>query len=378
MKLGLALVFAWLGVGPTVLADMPVEDVGAHHHSQELIQFGARTEEHFGMHRFRRQDALSPELSGKPVLLLLPSTGASFKQYFYPTRTGELPSLAESLADQGYWIYGFSPPTTDLPAGYCAQRDCEFARGWGLGLYRNMVSRLREEITHAHPNVPVVIGGLSMGAILTWAVLDAKPEDYAGAIIWEGANYLRSPALRAANQVLCQTHRTRLAAGTTLDAVLLPRLKTTQLSHPRLFSALFSSFNPFVAGIPWFKMAEGDLFSGTLTHADPDRTRHMIQNANDVESVRLMADVTCALAGERTYTSGLSNWKGPILAIGSEHGYGRLLADQISLTDSKSVEWVFHQGMGHADAFLSPQRRDLLELPLLNWLKVFHATPRPN
>jgi len=87
-----------------------------------------------------------------------------------------------------------------------------------------------------------------------------------------------------------------------------------------------------------------------------------------------LRDLYASLAGDRTFTNKLNNYKAPLYVIGTGHGVGKYMKDNIKLFGSSSITWNYIANFGHIDHYASPYHRQILEYPVLLWLnKVFSS-----
>jgi hypothetical protein len=90
---------------------------------------------------------------------------------------------------------------------------------------------------------------------------------------------------------------------------------------------------------------------------------------NNVESLPFNRDLSCSIAGDRTYTSNLRNFRAPILAIEAGQGFGRYMQDTIDLTSSMRVRIERDVAFGHLDAYLTSDYKTYTENRILDWLQ---------
>jgi hypothetical protein len=95
---------------------------------------------------------------------------------------------------------------------------------------------------------------------------------------------------------------------------------------------------------------------------------NFIMAFNNVESLPLIRDFQCSLAGDRTYTGNLHNFHGPILVIEGGQGFGPYMQDTIGLMSSREVRIEVDQAFGHLDAYLTADYQTYTVRRLLDWL----------
>ena len=59
----------------------------------------------------------------------------------------------------------------------------------------------------------------------------------------------------------------------------------------------------------------------------------------------------------------------PVYAIGSGHGFGAWMGDNLDLLGSADVTWSYQPDFAHGDGFATPDHRRLVEQPLAEWLR---------
>jgi hypothetical protein len=115
-----------------------------------------------------------------------------------------------------------------------------------------------------------------------------------------------------------------------------------------------------------------------LTHyqyASFARVYPFIVAADNIVSFPLLRDLQCAFSGERTYTSELHKYKGPVFAIKGGLGFGPYMNDTIKLMQSRNVRVQDTPQFGHLDHLLVPNHADYVERPIVEWLnEVVFAT----
>jgi len=351
--------------------------------TEETVQVGADPLARFTLHRMRRSQT---DESG--ALLLMPGGGSNFAFYTADENGDELHSFAAYFALRGIDVWGYSPRTRGLAAGACSGAvDCSGMRDWGLqsvvddGLY------IRERIRRVHGEDRPVVGGISLGAMSTLALLNAAPEAWAGAVVWEGMLYSRNPVVRDANQTVCDDLETQIAGGALWDDTTYPGVRFLYdlatadpdgLTPVPGFPPGFTNRQAYLAAlttpqpappsyVPGYTLAVGDLTGFRI--ASEARLAMLVLQLNQYEALALVRDYTCALAGERTFTRRLPRFKAPVYVIGSGHAFGAWMGDNVALLGSTDVTRRYNPAFGHGDLFAHPDHVRLLEQPLYRWLK---------
>lgn len=141
---------------------------------QTVVQAGTNALDRFTLHRVVKLDKHQKPLKArllKGAFMLLPGGGSNFDIYMLGP-DGE--SLATFLALKGMDVYGYSPRSRGVAAGYCDNHDCSAMANWGIATYLEDIEYVRKQVARVHVRRPVV-GGLSLGAILTIAVVMINP-----------------------------------------------------------------------------------------------------------------------------------------------------------------------------------------------------------
>lgn len=379
--LAVALPAAATSFYQTVSVDQ--QRVGALLVREEVIQEGSNPINRFTLHRVVKA-------AGHPrgAVLLLPGGGSNFA-LFASDPSGRIDrSPVGLLAEEGFDVWGYSPRTRGIPAGACAASlDCSPMAGWGIAQVVADATYIRGRIRALYGSEKPVIGGWSLGAMTTLATLDAHPHDYAGAILWEGMLYSEDPDVLAANAVVCASLEARIAAGEVADETLYPPIRglydlavaapdapspvpglppglTNRQAYLFLLTLPQPSPPAFVDG---YTLVRGS--SAGFTFAAEERIAGLVLQLNQYEPVALIRDYTCALAGERTFTSHLGRFRGPVHAIGGGHGFGPHMGDNLALLGSTRFDRNFVAAFAHADHYASPHYRRILIDPLVSWLR---------
>ncbi|HEV2846745.1 MAG TPA: hypothetical protein VG477_17960, partial [Thermoanaerobaculia bacterium] len=296
--------------------------------TEETVQAGADPAARFTLHRMTK-----PQAASRGALLIMPGGASNFAFYSTDEDGKELQSFAAYLALRGVDVWGYSPRTRGLAPGACSGAvDCSGMRDWGMqpvvddGLY------IRERIRQVYGADRPVIAGLSLGAMSTLALMNAAPDDWAGAVVWEGMLYSANPVVLAANRVACDEVEARIAGGEIWDDAnypvirLLYALATADpdrltplpgfppgFTNRQVFLALLATPQPAPPGyVPGYTLVVGSLEG--FTYSSEARLGILIEQLNHYEPLALIRDYTCALAGERIFTGNLESFDEPVYA----------------------------------------------------------------
>jgi hypothetical protein len=331
----------------------------------------------------------------REALLLLPPLGVNHGFY---EQTDALDAVASSFAGffaaRRYDVWQYVTRMEGIPAGTCEAGlvDCSAFAGWDLQSMVDDVAFVRDLVEAANPGAAVTTGGASLGSILGFAVLNADPGRYAGAFLYEGMLFTPDAAVRALNQGYCAQGQALIAAGIFFEGAgsnvikMLARqadlapggLTPIPLFPPFLTNrqALVGFFvapppGPVTQPVPGYFFMAGDPVAGEFEFASIDRAITNVLRFVDYTPVPLVRDVSCALAGlDPTHVANLGAFGGRVLGIGGGGGFGPYMPDNLALlTGAADVEFQFEPAFGHIDHFMTPDHRDFLERPILDWLR---------
>ena len=370
------------------IVDVSFARTGALIRTDVIVQDGSNKLNRFGMHRLDRADRVS-----RGSILLLPSLFSSFSEYTWSDDGDPMHSLASELAQEDYEVWGFSPRTTYAPAADCASHavDCSAIAGWGIATYTRDIGFIREAIAVLHPGRKPVVGGLSLGAMLTIAAINDAPHGYSAAIVWEGMLYTANADMRAGNATLCQQSKDAMAAGDIFDAnnpAFLKSVVTLDATAPNDPSP-FPFFPPgttnhtaelFVFSAPGpvapayvptgFWPVQANFPANQFAFATDVRVAKQTLAGPDLEANAVLRDMRCSLAGDRSFTSHLGQSHLPLLVFeAGTGGFGAFMQDNIALFESSDVETHVNTAYAHADHYVSADHQAQLEAPLFAWLK---------
>ncbi len=352
------------------------------------VQVGANSLNRFQMSRVVKN---VPPQALRGVILLLPAIGNGFGNYEVGEDNDYNNSFVAFFAQRNFDVWGYSQRTQGIPAGACesGSLDCSAMADWGLQTIVNDVAFIRQQIGQMSPGHAPVVGGLSLGAIAAVAVINAAPQDYAGALLLEGALYTTDPEVRAINQNFCNQLDGLLAQGVYYDGQAFPGFKlVVQLATvaPNAPSPLpgfppgFTNHQAWVAALstpqltptsprPGFFLAAGHAQSDQLFFVNDALIRANASQFVDYFALRAVRDLNCGLAGDRTFTNNLQNFTGAVFAIAAGHGFGNSVNDTVALMTSASVTIKSAPPAGHVDPYFAVQHRQFVEQPILKWLE---------
>lgn len=352
--------------------------------TEETVQAGDDPRARFTLHRVFKGSA-----AHRGGLLLMPPGGSNFDFYASGEDGRELRSFAAYFALRGFEVWGYSPRTRGLALGACPGAGCPGMRDWGLQAFVEDGLYIRERMRQVLGEEGPVVGGFSLGAMAALALIDASPDDWAGALLWEGMLYSADPEVQAANRIVCDSLKAQLAAGALWDDFTYPFVRLLHelavddpdgptflpdfppgTTHRQAYIAALSTPAPAPPGyVPGYTLVVGSAQEERFFYASEERLGLYFLGVNDYDPLALVRDYTCALAGERTFTGNLAGFTAPVLALGAGHGFGPWMGDNLGLLSSTDLTWTVDPELGHLDAFASPDHRQRLEKPIFDWLE---------
>lgn len=355
------------------------------------IQVGADPLDQFKMIRLRKN---VPAQSLNSSILFLPPAGFTFTFYEQRDPDGAIgSSIAEFFALRNYDVYGYSPRMDGVPAGACeaGALDCSAMASWGVQSMVEDATFIREQIEALHPGSAVFVGGFSQGALLTIAVANAHPDDYAGIFPWDGFMYSNDPGVVAYSESNCTALEAALDVGIYFDGVTFNfiqqlgkvaaqapaagtpvRLLPPVLSNHQALVAVLSTTTPgpLSMPVPGYILANGSLAEDRLFFAAETRLFESANRLYDYFPLAALRDWHCSIAGlDDRFVANLGSFDAPVLAIGAGHGWGAYMEDQLGLLGSTDVSFLFQPDFGHVDHFWSEDHRSYIERPILRWLE---------
>lgn len=246
---------------------------------------------------------------------------------------------------------------------------------------RHLEKQLKESLS-------IVLGGLSMGSIASQAILNAHPNDYAGAILIEGTIHDTDATVRAINTNFCASFEALLAAGVYYDGQSGPAVKLlNQLSQiapnaPTMFPGFppgITNHQAFVLALsapplsplaprPGYYNLAGSFVEDRFFYANEQLVHDNVSVFVDYTTIRSLRDLNCGLAGETTFTTNLGSFTGPVIMFAGGHGFGTAMLDTSQLMSAADVTVNFREEYGHVDYMFATNHLQELEHPIWNWL----------
>jgi pimeloyl-ACP methyl ester carboxylesterase len=351
------------------------------------VQVGANPLDRFLITRVTKG---APAPATRGTLLLLPPLGSGFQNYETGDGGDYKKSFAGFFALRNFDVWGYSQRVQGLAAGTCESNaaDCSAMAGWGLQAIVDDVAFVRQQIELAHPGRKPVVGGLSLGSIAALATINAHPADYAGAILIDGTIYDTDPAVRAANANFCSVFEDQLANGVFYDGQNTPGFKLLNhlaevdpegLTPFPGFPPGFTNHRAWVAAMsapplspttprPGYVFLAGSVAEDRFFFADESLVHANIRGFVDYVATRTIRDLSCGLAGERTFNDNLHQFEGPVLMFAGGLGFGPGMTDTAALLSSASVTLDLKPEYGHVDHVFSTKHLQEVEHPVLGWL----------
>lgn len=350
------------------------------------VQVGDEPVNHFQMHRLRKT---IPTNGLRGALLLVPPLSNPFAFYEADEQGVYDRSFAAFYAHKNWEVWGYSFRGFQLRSGQCESGvvDCSPMADWGLEAIVDDVLWIRDRMGETLPGVAPVLGGYSMGAVSTLAILDEEPTGWAGAALLEGSLFIEDPAIRALNGPFCAQLEGALAAGVVFDGMTLPFVRLVNelaavapdapspllgfegLTNHQVLVLVLAVPNPGPASpTPEFIRCAGSVEADTLFFCDDDRTTTHGTLFYDYTDLRSLRDISCSIAGDRTYTDELDAFVEPVYLLTVELGFGPFADDTAGLFAAAPVTRNDLPAFGHAGFWFTLRHRQVLESDLLGWL----------
>jgi pimeloyl-ACP methyl ester carboxylesterase len=353
----------------------------------EIVQAGPNPIDRFEVVHVRHPDP--SERRGS--ILLAPGLGTGFQLYEVSDTPYYRDSFAGFLATRGFDVWGVSQRVQGLAAGTCESgaADCSVMADWGLAQLAADAEYVRGRIVAENGGERPVIGGQSMGAMISFAAINATPEAYRAAIVLEGGLYSEDSVYQGMAVAGCQFSKGLIDAGVYYDGQMIGFFKLVNmladvdpggpspipgfegLTNQQVWVMVLSvpATGP-TSPTPNYVFDTGDWMSGTLTYANPDLLHDMFYGFVDYLTWATLRDGNCSVAGldGGQFISNLAAFDGPVFAIGNGGGFDTMVADTLSLMPDADVTLFTYPDYGHMDHMFATNHFEILEQPLLQWL----------
>jgi len=356
--------------------------------SVTTVQVGNNPLNRFLMTRVRKN---VPNEDLKGTILLLPPLGSGFQNYEVGDDGDYNNSFAGFFVKRDYDVWGYSQRVQGLTAGSCESNaiDCSVMADWGMQTIVEDVAFVRQQIEAVHPGKKPFVGGLSLGSIAGIATINAHPSDYAGAILIEGTLYDENTQVRSINTGFCAAFDDLLAHGVVYDAQgiqgfkLISQLAAVDPAGPTPlpgFPPGFTNHRAFVAAMsapplspttprPGYQFLAGSVAEDRFFFVNEPLIHASISVFVDYVANRTIRDVSCGLAGERTFSNNLQSFNGSVIVFAGGTGFGTSMIDTANLMTSAKVTVNFRSEYGHVDYVFSYNHLHEVEHAVLKWLE---------
>ena len=352
------------------------------------VQEGNNSLDHFEMTKVAKQTS---NQAVRAVMLLLPPLGSGFQNYEVGENGDYNNSFVAFFARRNIVVYGYSQRVQGIPAGSCESGaiDCSPMQQWGIQTAVDDAKYIRDQIAVEYPGVDVIVGGLSFGSVLSLALLNAHPNDYAGAILIEGTLHDTNPAVQAINANFCAMFTGMLAGGIYYDGQsgpgikLLSQLAQSAPNQPSLapgFPPGLTNHQVFVLALsepvvtplsprPGYFNVAGSFVEDRFFYANESLVHGSLAGFVNYATILSLRDLNCGLAGETTFNGNLANFSGPVMMFAAGHGFGTAMQDTAALLTSATVTMKSNPNYGHVDYMFSEDHIQELEHPIMKWIK---------
>lgn len=352
------------------------------------VQVGSNPLNRFLMTRVRKN---IPNDDLKRTILLLPPLGSGFQNYEVGDDGDYDKSFAGFFVKRDYDVWGYSQRVQGLTPGSCESNaiDCSVMADWGMQTIVDDVAFVRQQMEAVHPGEKPFVGGLSLGSIAAIATINAHPSDYAGAILIEGTLYDENTDVRNINTNFCAAFDDLLAHGVVYDAQgiqgfkLISHLADVDPTGPTPlpgFPPGFTNHRAFVAAMsapplapttprPGYQFLAGSVADDRFFFVNEPLIHASISVFVDYVANRTIRDVSCGLAGERTFSNNLHSFTGSVIVFAGGTGFGTSMIDTANLMTSAEVMVNFRPEYGHVDYVFSNNHLHEVEHAVLKWLE---------
>ncbi len=307
-------------------------------------------------------------------------------------------SFVGSLATLGFDVWVIDDRLSKQAPGTCEVTGCPAMGGWTLQTRVDDAEFVRGLVLdHYPPGQKLVIGGYVGGAMFAQATVNAHPTHYAGLFLWEGTlvagevtqayvasscgvlQYLTGIGVYAdpSTQLFKLLFQLKVADPTGVSplpglpgleflAVKLAELGIENATNDQVFYVINTQHldNPNWPTPSYF------FFKGTpsgFSTAVLSRILKIESLVDSYASLVTLRDITCALAGDPTYTANLGAFQGKVLALGSQGGFGAELAETEGHYTNASFTLAVNGTFGESDRFFHPLRALYADLPFALW-----------
>lgn len=380
VEMGQAQTYQIVGTESSVVADGLTKTV-------KTVQVGSNPLNRFLMTRVVKN---IPHQAIRGTIVLLPPLGSGFQNYEVGENDDYNNSFVAFFARRNFDVWGYSQRVQGIAPGSCESGaiDCSVMAGWGLQTIVDDVAFIRQQVQVVHPGEKPFVGGLSLGSIASLATINAHPDDYAGAILIEGTVYDENPEVRNINSNFCAGFEDLLADGVYFDGQGIGGFKLVNhlaavdpdgLTPLPGFPAGFTNHRAFVATLsatplspitprPGYYFLAGSVAEDRFFFANEALVHANIDKFVDYTANRTVRDVSCGMAGERTFTNNLESFRGPVLMFAGGHGFGTGMIDTAHLMPFAKVTLNYNETYGHIDYVFSVNHLQEVEHPVLSWL----------
>jgi hypothetical protein len=119
---------------------------------------------------------------------------------------------------------------------------------------------------------------------------------------------------------------------------------------------------------PGFYNLAGSVAEDRFFYANEALVHANIAQFVDYTAIATLRDLSCGLAGDRSFTNNLQSFTGPVTMFAAGHGFGTGMLDTAQLMTSANVTLNFNEVYGHVDYVFSNEHLQEVEHPILNWL----------
>ena len=312
-----------------------------------VVANGSNPLDQFKVKRVRK---IGAPLKYKKPLIFLGTFSTKIEEYEITTNGNYRDTVLGNLAFNNIDVWAVEDRLNNNPAADCdnGTLDCTVMADWGLDQRIRDTAFVTRLIKRSYRlfarGVKPAIAGHTGGGITAIAAVNAAPGKFSG-LFSSGSAISNDPAINARNSFFCSGLQERANNGEIIDTGLdaftpiisLAQLDPTGLSplQPGLTNLQFligllstpgglgaSSYtNDYI-------LAQGDVFSGSLTYMDLGAFYEFFPLISRVASINGLSDVSCTAAGSVTrFTDNLASFSGNVSLAGTGAGLGPFLEE---------------------------------------------------
>jgi pimeloyl-ACP methyl ester carboxylesterase len=326
----------------------------------------------------------------KKILFLLPGGATNFQTYVTSSPTGKPEdSLFGKLALKGHIVAGFNPAFFFIPGkcqglkklrstNHLKTIDCSFMSNWTFDKTLDDMDRAIQYLEKQYPDKEIIVGGISFGAISTWALMNRYPNRFAGALVIEGIVWSSDKNVRDLNVRTIEA----LKKYKYVDNSMVSFLKIFEVinrspapirwaAKKLIFTLLGKPQNSDESIVPNYTLAK--VKRGRPLYSHQNSILNSFKVVNSIHPVLEYDPFVRSLAGQTDeLISNLSNFTSPVYLMGGGRSFGKYLPENATLlgTPVHDITIDIVDDYGHVDHLMNKNLSPIV-MNLENWLESF-------